>query len=569
MLAMISHARIRIKLFLLIGLLASVAIAVASVGIFRLVGANAALHEVDRIGDVQLLGARMNQNLIIMNRAEYRVAAEPSVDTVRAAQAVMDSNKKTFEERFASVRLAAGADQIDSLNKISADYHAYAASLQKTFDEAAGSGAEVVLNEAQRRINEHVKLSRVIADLLQADVKSYVDFLDMKGRSISDAAKSDGESAIIALSAIAGVGVLSGIVLGYLLAVFGISLPLNRSVNELKQLATGDLTVTITGIDRGDECGDVAKGLNVFRVNALRAKELAEKELTEQAAKVERTVRLEAVVRGFEEKARHMVGHLAAGSTELEATAKAMTSTAAQTDHQALTVAAAAEEASTGMQTVAAAAEELTTSISEISRQVARSAKITFKAVEDTQRTDVIVRALADAAEKIGHVMALISNIAGQTNLLALNATIEAARAGDAGKGFAVVASEVKSLAAQTARATDEIGQQINQVQAATKEAVEAIRGISVTIEEVSTIATNIAAAVEEQGAATAEIARNVQQTAQAAQDVTVNISGVSRASTETGAAAGQVLSAAGDLSQQAEHLSAEVVSFLANVRAA
>jgi methyl-accepting chemotaxis protein len=179
------------------------------------------------------------------------------------------------------------------------------------------------------------------------------------------------------------------------------------------------------------------------------------------------------------------------------------------------------------------------------------------------------VRALAEGADKIGHVMGLISNIAGQTNLLALNATIEAARAGDAGKGFAVVASEVKSLATQTARATDEIGAQISQIQAATKEAVEAIRGITTTIEEVSTIATNIAAAVEEQGAATAEIARNVHQTAKAAQDVTVNITGVSRASTETGEAAGQVLSAAGDLSQQAEHLSAEVFSFLANVRAA
>jgi methyl-accepting chemotaxis protein len=200
---------------------------------------------------------------------------------------------------------------------------------------------------------------------------------------------------------------------------------------------------------------------------------------------------------------------------------------------------------------------------------VARSAKITDRAVEDTQRTDVIVRALAEAAEKIGHVMGLISDIAGQTNLLALNATIEAARAGDAGKGFAVVASEVKSLATQTSKATEEIGVQIGQIQAATKEAVEAIHGITVTIEEVSTIAANIAASVEEQGAATAEIARNVQQTAKATQDVTVNISGVSRASTEAGAAAGQVLSAAGDLSKQAEVLSAEVISFLSDVRAA
>jgi methyl-accepting chemotaxis protein len=221
------------------------------------------------------------------------------------------------------------------------------------------------------------------------------------------------------------------------------------------------------------------------------------------------------------------------------------------------------------VQTVAAAAEELSASIGEISRQVHQSSKITGQAVTETQRTDTIVRALAEGADKIGKVMELIADIAGQTNLLALNATIEAARAGDAGKGFAVVASEVKSLATQTARATEEIGVQVSQIQAATKEAVGAIEGISTTIQEVSKIAASIAAAVEEQGAATAEIARNVQQTAQAAQDVTVNISGVSRASSETGAAAGQVLSAAGDLSNQAENLTAEVNTFLVDVRAA
>jgi methyl-accepting chemotaxis protein len=218
---------------------------------------------------------------------------------------------------------------------------------------------------------------------------------------------------------------------------------------------------------------------------------------------------------------------------------------------------------------VAAAAEELTASIGEIGRQVAQSSKITSKAVDDAKRTDTIVRALAESAEKIGNVVGLITDVASQTNLLALNATIEAARAGDAGKGFAVVASEVKNLANQTGKATEEIDAQITHIQAATKEAVEAIRGISATIEEVSAISTTIAAAVEEQGAATAEIARNVQQTTQAAQEVTVGISGVSQAASETGEAAGHVLAAASDLSKQAEQLSGEVHTFVAGVRAA
>ena len=180
------------------------------------------------------------------------------------------------------------------------------------------------------------------------------------------------------------------------------------------------------------------------------------------------------------------------------------------------------------MQTVASAAEELSASISEIARQVAQSSEIADQAVQDANRTDSIVKTLADGAQKIGDVVGLISTIAGQTNLLALNATIEAARAGDAGKGFAVVASEVKSLANQTAKATEDISQQVAQIQVATKEAVTAIEAISQTIGEVSRIATAIAAAVEEQGAATQEIARNVHEAASGTQQVGTNIAGVS-----------------------------------------
>lgn len=271
----------------------------------------------------------------------------------------------------------------------------------------------------------------------------------------------------------------------------------------------------------------------------------------------------------FEAKVGSLVSMLSSGATELQATAEAMSATATHTNQQATTVAAAAEEASCGVQTVAAAAEELSTSIHEISRQVAQSAKITGKAVEDARRTDTIVRALADGAQKIGDVVQLITSIAAQTNLLALNATIEAARAGDAGKGFAVVASEVKSLAGQTAKATDEIGAQIRQIQDATVEAVQAIKAIGATIEEVNVIASNIAAAVEEQGAATAEIARNVQQTAASTQEVTATIAGVSQAANDTGAAAGQVLGAASGLSEQAARLTNEVTEFVTGVRAA
>jgi methyl-accepting chemotaxis protein len=352
--------------------------------------------------------------------------------------------------------------------------------------------------------------------------------------------------------------------------VHGISAPIGKLTTAMGRLAARDMSSDIFGIGRGDEIGKMAAAVLVFKNSMIRADQLvAEQEQIKASAAVAQKVAMNKTADAFESNVGGLVAMLSSGATELEATARSMSGTATRTNGQATKVASAAEEASMGVSTVAAAAEQLTSSISEIGRQVAQSSKITGRAVADAQRTDVIVRALAEGAEKIGHVVGLITNIAGQTNLLALNATIEAARAGDAGKGFAVVASEVKSLANQTAKATEEIGAQISQIQSATKEAVEAIRGITGTIEEVSAISVNIAAAVEEQGAATAEIARNVQQTAQSARDVTTNIGGVSQAVTETGAAASQLLSAAGDLSRQAAQLTGDVGRFIADVRAA
>ncbi len=285
------------------------------------------------------------------------------------------------------------------------------------------------------------------------------------------------------------------------------------------------------------------------------------------ADRMRRGEKLEALMKEFESKASHMVGQVAGAATELQATAQSMTGIVSKTNDQTTAVAAAAEQASANVQTVAAAAEELSSSVTEISRQVTESSSTAGRAVAEAERTNKIVAELAESADKIGTILQLISTIAGQTNLLALNATIEAARAGDAGKGFAVVASEVKSLANQTAKATDEIGQQINQIQGATKEAVTAIQGISATIGDISKTAAAIAAGVEEQGSATKEIARNVLEAASGTREVTVNITGVSQGANDTGSAASQVLAAASVLSKEAEELNAEVRRFIQSAK--
>lgn len=358
------------------------------------------------------------------------------------------------------------------------------------------------------------------------------------------------------------------LVLGWLLSR-SIARPISAMTMDMARLAERDMTVEVPGQDRGDEIGGMARAVQVFKDNMIRADALASEQRAEQAAKAARADRLFGLTEEFERRAGAMVGAVSTAATELRATAGELTDTAARTGTQAAAVATAAQEASANSHTVAAAAEELTASVAEITRQVAKSAQMAARAAADARRTDEIVHALAQGASRIGDVVGLIGSVAGQTNLLALNATIEAARAGEAGKGFAVVASEVKGLAGQTAKATEEIAAQIGQIQAATQEAVTAIGGISSTITELSGIAAGIAAAVEQQGAATQEIARNVQQAASSTDEVTTSIQRVSEGASETGGTAEQLLGAAGKLSEQSEELNAEVRQFVVGVRAA
>jgi methyl-accepting chemotaxis protein len=363
--------------------------------------------------------------------------------------------------------------------------------------------------------------------------------------------------------------ILSVVLLGALVAR-SISRPIVRMTEAMTELANGNVRIVPPGVGRKDEVGAMASAVQVFRDNMIEAERLrAEQTEAEKRASGEKRATLHTFANEFQMAVGNVVDLVSSASTELEAAAQTLTKTAGTTQALSTNVAGASDQASENMQSVAAATEQLAASVGGIMRQVQESSKIASDAVRQAQQTDARMSALSKASTRIGEAVKIISAIAEQTNLLALNATIEAARAGDAGKGFAVVAAEVKALASQTAKATDEIGQQIAGIQTATQESVAYSQEINTTINRISEISSMIASAIEQQGAAMQGIARNVQQAASRTMQVASNITEVNRGASETGSASAQVLSSAQGLSTESVRLKGEVEKFIARVRTA
>lgn len=422
--------------------------------------------------------------------------------------------------------------------------------------------------DAQKQLDQAINVDlRKLQDIVVKDV----EWLESESVAYEHKIKKEVEEIILQSEILVIALAIGGLVLGVIAGIFignNVSRPIIGMNAAMARLADSDWSVDIPGADRGDEIGEMSASVQVFKDKGMEAERLrAEQAEAEMRQEEEKRKMMNDLADSFDRSVGGVVETVSSAATELEASSQTVASAAEETSHQSTTVASAAEQASANVQSVSSASEELTASIGEISSQVTRSTEASASAVTDVENATIKVQGLSNAANKIGEVIAMITEIAEQTNLLALNATIESARAGEAGKGFAVVASEVKTLANQTSKATEEIAAQIQDIQSATKESVSAIESIGDSIHKLDQINSTIAAAMEEQSAATAEIARNVEEAATGTSEVSRNIIQVTEAAGESGRVASDMQSAAAELSEQSNVLKVEVEKFLTQIR--
>ena len=497
---------------------------------------------------------RLEQAIQALRTVVYRYMATPSAGDLD----IIATERERVGRELAAVKASPPADP--ALAKIIAALPAQAEKMLASSDQLVSTAASTEQTFAAL-VKTGIKLGDDAESLRN-------DYQASRSEAVSTAARIAEEASTAGSIAAVTVGVLAIILAG--LITVSISTLIKRMTRTMSQLADGDLSVEIEGAGRGDQIGNIARAVSIFKDNAIRMAEVetekhrlaAQTEQDRKAGLRELAARLERAVKDIADAVKQSAQRMHDG-------AATMSGAAERTKSQSSTVATASGQASANVQTVASAAEELSASIREIGQQAQSSANVARRAADQASQTTATMEGLSQAAVRIGEVINLINSIASQTNLLALNATIEAARAGDAGRGFAVVASEVKNLAAQTARATEDIAAQISSIQGETKQAATAIKGIESIIMEINQIATTTASAVEEQGAATAEIARNVQQAAAGTDEVSSNIAGVLQAAAETDEHARIALENSNELSGQADRLWQAVIGFVEDVKAA
>ena len=515
--------------------------------------ATQAARTVDQLGNVTASGNLMASEMIAALSASSSATLEAIEKEFKDTQARVKSNLELLPKNSGTKAVNDAALKLMALGEGKSGVFKVR---QKELD--ASDYGQVILDET-RKLNVGLGIS----------VQQLVNGVQTETDASTWQARKEISQATAVMLALGALTLIGSVLFVWLYVGRSILRRIGNLQRSMQLLSDGDLEAEIYRSGQRDEIAAMANSLQIFRESMVEARALSADQDKDRTAKAERASRMEARILEFEATVRSALESLQASANSMQETAQSMAATADQSSALVSAVASAAEETSVNVQTVSSGTEELSSSISEIGRQVITSAQIARKAVDEAGATDATMQGLAENASRIGVVVDLIQVIASQTNLLALNATIEAARAGEAGRGFAVVASEVKSLANQTAKATEEIRAQIASMQQVTTSAVGAIRNIGETIAEINEVTTAIAAAVEEQGAATREIARNIQHAAGGTAEVSSNIVGVSTASGEAGMAAAEVLNASVGLRREADVLRSEIDAFLSNIRAA
>ena len=563
----LNNRKIIFKVCLIVVLLAIVAAGAVTFASFQMREIDATYSDlVTRVDKTTTAVGRSGRYVEAYVGLAFRLAVETTEEGNRRILSAIEKERSSYERTLADA-LKAIPEKASLLEPLRATFDNVFKQCDAAIKFAATTTtAEDNAKSLMRLTNECVP----VADAALADQSKMTNELERDAAQQADDLKVKTNRTVMTVALSVTVGLALSLVISLFIAIKGLSQPIAQLKSIMEKFATNDLKHDVPGTGRGDEVGDMARTVEVFRTNGLEVERLKnEQQANEDRSELQRRADMQKLANDFEGAVGEIIQTVSSAATELEASANSLTSTAARTEELSTVVAAASEEASANVQSVASASEEMASSVNEISRQVQDSARIASDAVKQAELTNNRVIELSQAASKIGDVVELINTIAGQTNLLALNATIEAARAGDAGRGFAVVASEVKSLAEQTSKATGEIADQIKGIQTATSDSVEAIKDIGITIRRISEISSTIASAVEEQGAATQEISRNVQQASRGTSQVASNISDVQRGSSETGSASSQVLSSAQSLAVESNRLKTEVSKFLGTVRAA